>query len=382
MAPRGAGPDRPARMASRAVGSTLEGLVRRPPGRPLVQGRHSRASARKCAAGLPGSHICGKPAAISTCEDRTPVRATPGPLRKEQKRYISGRRRRPTERRPSPDGQDRPPAAPSARRARGGEAARGAGGAIPRLCPVDHHGPGPARRPRRVEARPPPHPLRHAGAAARPRDGLQEMREDRRRRDGRLPPPRRPGDLRRAGAARAGLLVPLPAGRRPGQFRQHRRRPGRRLPLHRSPDDGVRQAPARRHRARHGGPAAQLFGRQGGAGRAAGGLPEPARQRRAGHRGRHGDLHPAPQHRRALRCGAPPHRASRGRESGARRLRARAGLPHRRRLRRGRGLDRRKLPDRPRLLPAARPLGRRAGRTRRVERRSSPRCPTGCRSRG
>ncbi len=192
------------------------------------------------------------------------------------------------------------------------------------------------------------------------------MREDRRRRDGRLPPPRRPGDLRRPGAARAGLLVPLPAGRRPGQLRQHRRRSGRRLPLHRSPDDGVRQAPARRHRARHGGPAPQLFGRQGGAGRAAGGLPEPARQRRAGHRGRHGDLHPAPQHRRALRRGAPPRRASRGRRSGARRLRARAGFPDRRRLRRGRGLDRRKLPDRPRLLPAARPLGDRAGRARRL----------------
>jgi topoisomerase-4 subunit A len=33
-------------------------------------------------------------------------------------------------------------------------------------------------------------------------------------------------------------------------------------------------------------------------------LPEPARQRLAGHRGRHGDLDPAAQRRRALRCRA------------------------------------------------------------------------------
>ena len=37
----------------------------------------------------------------------------------------------------------------------------------------------------------------------------------------------------------------------------------------------------------------ELLRRPAGAGGAAGGLPEPARQRRAGHRGRHGDLDPA-----------------------------------------------------------------------------------------
>ena len=53
---------------------------------------------------------------------------------------------------------------------------------------------------------------------------VQEMREDRRRRDGLVPSARRPGDLRRAGAPRAGFFVALSAGRRAGQFRQYRRR--------------------------------------------------------------------------------------------------------------------------------------------------------------
>ena len=41
---------------------------------------------------------------------------------------------------------------------------------------------------------------------------------------GNFHPARRPGDLRRAGASRAGFRGALSAGRRPGQFRQHRRR--------------------------------------------------------------------------------------------------------------------------------------------------------------
>ena len=41
---------------------------------------------------------------------------------------------------------------------------------------------------------------------------------------GKYPPARRPGDLRRAGAPGPGFRRALPAGRRPGQLRQHRRR--------------------------------------------------------------------------------------------------------------------------------------------------------------
>ena len=108
---------------------------------------------------------------------------------------------------------------------RGHRAARpGARRALPDLCALHDHAPGAAGRARRAEAGAPPHPLRHARPAARPERRLPQVRQDRRRGDGQLPPARRPGDLRRAGAARAGLQRPLPAGRRPGQLRQHRRR--------------------------------------------------------------------------------------------------------------------------------------------------------------
>ena len=61
-------------------------------------------------------------------------------------------------------------------------------------------------------------------AAARPGRRLQEMRPRRRRRDRQVPPARRRRGLRRAGAPGPGLRPALPAGRRPGQFRQYRRR--------------------------------------------------------------------------------------------------------------------------------------------------------------
>ena len=155
-----------------------------------------------------------------------------------------------------------------------------------------------AGRARRAEAGASAHPLRHAYPEARSGRGVQEMREDRRRRDGLVPSARRPGDLRGAGAARAGFLLALSAGRRAGQFRQYRRRQRRRLSLHRSADDRFRAAAARRHRRRLDRLARQLFRRREGADRAAGGDAEPARQWRAGHRGRHGDLDPAAQCRR------------------------------------------------------------------------------------
>jgi hypothetical protein len=55
------------------------------------------------------------------------------------------------------------------------------------------------------------------------------------------PPARRRLDLRRDGADGAGLVVALQAGRRSGQFRFDRRRPGGGLPLHRSAYDGGRR---------------------------------------------------------------------------------------------------------------------------------------------
>ena len=105
------------------------------------------------------------------------------------------------------------------RRGRGGRAARGARGALPRLCAVHHHAPGAAGRARRAQAGAPAHPLRHAAPAAGTGRRVQEVRQDRRRRHGHVPPPRRPGDLRRPGAARPGFFLALSAGRRAGQLR-------------------------------------------------------------------------------------------------------------------------------------------------------------------
>jgi hypothetical protein len=81
----------------------------------------------------------------------------------------------------------------------------GAGRALSGLCAVDHHAPRAAGCARRAQARASAHALRHAAAAARSRLRVQEMRPRRRRRDGQIPSPRRPGDLRRAGAARPGF---------------------------------------------------------------------------------------------------------------------------------------------------------------------------------
>ena len=50
---------------------------------------------------------------------------------------------------------------------------------------------------------------------------------------GKLPPARRPGDLRHARAHGAAVLAALPARRRPGQLRLDRRRPGSRDEIHR-----------------------------------------------------------------------------------------------------------------------------------------------------
>ena len=64
---------------------------------------------------------------------------------------------------------------------------------------------------------------------------VHQVRARRRRRARQVPPARRHGRLRRAGAPGAGLLDALPAHRRPGQLRLGRRRSARRLPLHRVP---------------------------------------------------------------------------------------------------------------------------------------------------
>ena len=69
--------------------------------------------------------------------------------------------------------------------------------------------------------------------------------------------------------------------------------------LHRGAADRRRRRAAGRAGRGRGRLPRQLRRLGAGAGGAAGGLPEPARQRLVRHRGRHGDQHPAAQHRRA-----------------------------------------------------------------------------------
>ena len=69
-------------------------------------------------------------------------------------------------------------------------------------------------------------------AGMQPNRPYKKSRRDRRRRDGELPPARRPGDLRHARAHGAAVLAALPARRRPGQLRLARRRPAGRDALH------------------------------------------------------------------------------------------------------------------------------------------------------
>ena len=194
------------------------------------------------------------------------------------------------------------------------------------------------------------------------------MRQDRRRRHGVVPSAWRSGDLRGPGAPGAGFRLALPADRGAGQFRQHRRRQRRRLPLHRGADDRRRPSPHGGRRGRFGRLARQLLGRHPRADRHAVRGSEPARQRRAGHRGRHGDLDPAAQHRRTLRRGALSHRPSGRRRRSGGRVRAGSGLPDRRRRHRLQGRDHRHLPRRSRRLPSARALDEGGYRPRRLGR--------------
>ena len=265
-------------------------------------------------------------------------------------------------------GQSRSAAPAAASGADRRQPARCARGALSRLCAFDHHGPGAAGRARRPEARAPPHPLRHAYSEARPGRRVQEMRQDRRRRDGLVPSARRPGDLRGPGAPRPGLRLALSADRGSGQFRQHRRRQRRRLPLHRSPPDRRRASPDGGRRRGFRRLARQLFRRHARADRHALGRAEPARQRRARHCGRHGDIDPAAQHRRALRRGAPFDRPSESGHGGADTICAGPRLPDRRGGDRRQDGDRRDLPDRPRRLSPARPLDEGGHRPRRLGR--------------
>ena len=172
-----------------------------------------------------------------------------------------------------------------------------------------------ARRARRAEARAAPHPLGDARRKPAARPAVREVRARGRRRDGQLPPARRHVDLRRARAHGAAVLAHRAA-------RSTSTATSARLPIRRrrraTPSAGCRRsrwscspvstkAPSTSSRTttrRRTEPVVLP-----------GAFPEPARQRFAGHRGRHGHEHPAAQPRRGVQRGDEADRQARRRRS-------------------------------------------------------------------
>ena len=101
----------------------------------------------------------------------------------------------------------------------------------------------------------------------------------RRRRAGQVPPPRRHGRLRRAGAHGPGLLLRYPLVDGQGNFGNQDGYSRRRHALHRVPAVAARHRDAARHRRGHRRLHAHLRRPPPRADRAAGAVPEPARQR-------------------------------------------------------------------------------------------------------
>ena len=178
-------------------------------------------------------------------------------------------------------------------------ARRGDAAALPQLRAVRHHLARAARRARRPEAGAAAHPLRDVQRPAprRPTRKYRKCAQGRRRRDGQLPPARRHGDLRRAGAHGAGLLAALrrwSTGRATSARSTATRRPPMRYTECALAADRGRAARRARAEARSTG-ARTTTARSSEPVVLPGAVPEPARQRHAGHRRRHGDQHPAAQ---------------------------------------------------------------------------------------
>ena len=183
---------------------------------------------------------------------------------------------------------------------------------LPRLRDERHRQPRPARRARRPQARPSPDPLHDARDGADLGVQLPQVRRNRRRGDGQVPPARRRRAVRRACAPRPDVLAALPAHRRPGQLRLCRRRPAGRDEVHRGAHDRHRGRSARGHRQADRRFRRELRRHADAAVGAAGEAAQPACQRLVRHRRGHGDEHSA----------APPRRDRRGDDRADRRSRA------------------------------------------------------------
>ena len=186
--------------------------------------------------------------------------------------------------------------------------------ALPRLCAFDDHRALAARRPRRPEAGPPPPAVGDAAAAARP--GRRVTRK------ARASSATSSANITRTATSRVydamvrlaqdfALRYPLVDGQ--GNFGNI---DGDNAAAYRYTEarlTAVAIAADGRARRGHGRLPADLQWRGGRAGGLPGPVPEPARQWRERHRGRHGDLDPAAQCRRADRRRGPPDRQSQGR---------------------------------------------------------------------
>ncbi len=180
---------------------------------------------------------------------------------------------------------------------------RGGGpNAVPQLRDVRGHRPRAAGRARRPQAGAAPHPVRDVPRPAphlRPEGG--QVCPDRRRRDGQLPPARRRRRSTRRWSAwrRTGSCACRSStaqgnfgsvdGDPPAAYRYTEAKLTARRRVAARANCGQETVDMRANYDRHATRA----------GRPAGAVPEPARQRHAGHRRRHGDEHPAAQPRRS-----------------------------------------------------------------------------------
>ena len=130
---------------------------------------------------------------------------------------------------------------------------------------------------------------------------VQEVRDGRRRRARQVPPARRQRvyDALVRMVQDFSLRYPLVDGQ--GNFGSVDGDSGGGVPLHRGAAHADRDGDAGRHRQEHRRLRAELRRPAPGADGPAGGHPEPPRQRLVGHRGRHGDEHPAAQPARGRR---------------------------------------------------------------------------------
>ena len=160
-------------------------------------------------------------------------------------------------------------------------AARSGAVALSQLRAVGHHRARAARRARRAEAGPAPHPLHDVAAEPDRRRQAPQVRQGRRRRDGQLPPARRRGALRNARAHGAVLSrCAIRWSTAPATSARSTATAPRRCATPSAGSRAISDEMLDRDRADDRAVPAELRRHEDRAGGAAGAHPEPARQRR------------------------------------------------------------------------------------------------------